>query len=270
VPSTTRVNPTQSCVSSEPQIAERTVHIPSYRLPCVYLTSCGEAAKLASTLAATSWIRIHRAHTLDNAKAQLQNIKARVILADVTFDGGSWEDAVRMAERLTLRAALVLVSPFVDHRLWIDALEGGAYDLIHQPFHADELRIILTNAHMSAISGSYPFYGPRLEAADRADKQAGTASRKAAVSIELDHGGSITAPGSIDGYQLPSAQTHLSIDGSAHTTWNSRDSNSCRRFVLCPPCRNVSRYRIAAQDACAESVIRRIEVPVALSRSTRP
>jgi hypothetical protein len=155
VAATTNDTPARTRASSEPQMAGRAPYVPSYRFPCVYLTAYSEAAQVASTLAAAVQIRIHRANTLDNAKAQLQTTKARVILADVTFAGGGWEDAVRMAACLPLRAALVLVSPFLDHRLWIDALEGGAYDLILEPFRADELRCILSNAHLSAISGSF-------------------------------------------------------------------------------------------------------------------
>jgi len=40
--------------------------------------------------------------------------------------------------------------------LWIGVLEQGAYDLIQNPFRADELRRILENAHSHATTGT-PF-----------------------------------------------------------------------------------------------------------------
>jgi FixJ family two-component response regulator len=43
-----------------------------------------------------------------------------------------------------------------DERLWIGVLEQGAYDLIQNPFRADELRCILENAHSHATTGA-PF-----------------------------------------------------------------------------------------------------------------
>ena len=148
-------------------------NIPSYRFSCVYLTSCSRAAALVSTLVASAQIQIHSANTLSCAKARLQTTEARVILTDVTFERGGWQDAVRMAARLSFRTALVLVSPFADQRLWIDALEYGAYDLILEPFHAEELSWILENAHLSAtrpwsrkgvvsvgLHQGHPFYGP--------------------------------------------------------------------------------------------------------------
>jgi len=100
-------------------------------------------ADLVSTLVASAQIRIHHANTLDNAKARLQATKARIMLTDVTFERGCCEDGMRMMARLPFRTALVLVSPLADLRLWIDALEAGAYDLVLEPFHADELRWIL-------------------------------------------------------------------------------------------------------------------------------
>jgi len=110
---------------------------------------------MASTLVESAQIRIHRSPTLNDAKARLHATKSRVLLTDVSFQRGGWEDALRMAARRPVRTALVLVSRLADERLWIDALERGAYDLILQPFHADELRRILGNAHLHATGGAY-------------------------------------------------------------------------------------------------------------------
>jgi DNA-binding NarL/FixJ family response regulator len=219
--STTEDTQAATYAASERQAVGPTPTIPSYRFSCVYLTSCSQAADLVSTLAATAQIRIHHANSLDNAKARIQATKARVILADVAFDKGDWKDAARMAAHLPFQVALVLVSRFVDHWLWIDALEGGAYDLISQPFRADELRCILANAHLSAISGSFRLCDPRNEpATEHADKLSAP-SRKGDISTGMKRERAISVPGGIDEGQLPSTHMELSIDESSQFTSTS-------------------------------------------------
>jgi FixJ family two-component response regulator len=61
-----------------------------------------------------------------------------------------------MTALLPLRTALVLVSRIADVRLWISALEHGAYDLVLEPFRADDLRRILENAYFHAIRSTTP------------------------------------------------------------------------------------------------------------------
>jgi DNA-binding NtrC family response regulator len=110
---------------------------------------------MATSMVDSVQIHIHRSTTLDHAEARLRATKSRVLLTDVSFERGSWEDALRMAASLPLRTAVVLVSRLADEGLWIDALERGAYDLILQPFRVDEMRRILENAHFHATSGGY-------------------------------------------------------------------------------------------------------------------
>ena len=143
---------------------------------CVYLTSSTRVAETASALVESVRIDIHRSTTLDDAEARLQATKSRVLLTDISFERGGWEDALRMAASLPLRTAVVLVSCLADERLWIDALERGAYDLILEPFQADEMRRILGNAHFHATSGGYSHFS--LSSSGRA-KVSATLAQKA-------------------------------------------------------------------------------------------
>jgi len=124
--------------------------IPLRGFSCVYLTSSIPAADLASRMLEAAQIHIHRSTGLDDAKALLKATRSHVLLTDVAFEKGSWRDALRMARLLPLRTALVVVSRVADERLWIGALDSAAYDLILEPFHADELRRILEHAHFNA------------------------------------------------------------------------------------------------------------------------
>jgi DNA-binding NarL/FixJ family response regulator len=208
-----------TCDASILHVAGHAPNIPSYRFSCVYLTSSSRAAALVSTLVASAQIQIHSANTLDNAKARLQATQARVMLTDVTFERGSWEDAVRMAARLPFRAALVLVSPFADQRLWIDALECGAYDLILEPFHAEELSWILESAHLSATS---------------------PCSRKSVVSAGLRQECPLYAPDSVGDDELPPTQMDSSMEEISCDVRESPISDDLYCAVAWPPDRSSS------------------------------
>lgn len=219
MPSATTDSQAATCAASAQQVTGCAPNIPSDRFPCVYLTSSSRAADLISTLAASAQIQFHRANTLDSAKARLQATRARIMLTDVTFERGGWEDAMRMAASLPLRTAVVLVSPLADQRLWIDALEGGAYDLILEPFHADELRWILGNAHLSATSPS---------------------TRRAVVSAELRQDCPLGAPDSVGDHQLLATQMESSIEEISHDVRESPISDDLYCAVACPPDRSSS------------------------------
>jgi DNA-binding NtrC family response regulator len=129
-------------------------HLKSARFSCVYLTASFRALEIAPSLLDSAQIRIHLSTTLEDAKGRLQATRSQILLTDVTFEKGSWEDALRMAGRLPLRTVVVLAAHVADERLWLDALERGAYDLIFKPFHAEETRRILENAHFRATTGA--------------------------------------------------------------------------------------------------------------------
>jgi DNA-binding response OmpR family regulator len=143
-------------------------NLASLRFSCVYLTFSSCAAEIALALLDSAQIHIHHSTTLDDAEGRLQATRSQILLTDVWFERGSWKDALRMAARLPLRTVVVLVSHIADERLWLDALECGAYDLILKPFHAEEMRRILENAHFRATGGcatsggSCNFFPPSL------------------------------------------------------------------------------------------------------------
>lgn len=145
-----------------PQASASTTHSPTRGFSCVYLTSSVRLAETAFALASAAYIQVHRCTTLGDAEAQLQDTNSHTLLTDVSIQNGNWEDALRLAARLPRRTALVLVSRLAEERLWLDALECGVYDLILEPFRADELLRVLTNAHFRATHcGSSHLYVPK-------------------------------------------------------------------------------------------------------------
>jgi DNA-binding NtrC family response regulator len=129
---------------------------PQTRIPgfsCVYLTSSVREAERASSLLESAKIRIYRAAKLGDAEARLRLTRSRVLLADTSFRGGNWTEALQIAMQRRPTTALVVAARLADENLWISVIERGAYDLVVKPFQADELRRILENAHSHATTG---------------------------------------------------------------------------------------------------------------------
>jgi CheY-like chemotaxis protein len=69
-----------------------------------------------------------------------------VVFSDVQLPDGDWKQVLQMARQAPARAEVILVSRFVDVRLYLDALEAGAFDFVAPPFHTVELGYIIVNA----------------------------------------------------------------------------------------------------------------------------
>jgi DNA-binding NtrC family response regulator len=69
---------------------------------------------------------------------------AAVVLLDA--DVYLWQAAVDQIRDQKPWVRIILVSQRVDARMWVDALNGGAYDMVSKPFHARELRSVVLGA----------------------------------------------------------------------------------------------------------------------------
>jgi DNA-binding NtrC family response regulator len=69
---------------------------------------------------------------------------AGVVLLDA--DLYRWQAAVDQIRDQKPWVRIVLVSQRADARMWVDALNGGAYDMVSKPFHARELRSVVLGA----------------------------------------------------------------------------------------------------------------------------
>ena len=89
---------------------------------------------------------IDHAGTLQQARAQLRTDDYKVLLTEAALPDGSWLDALHLARECPHDLQVIVTDPHADARLWAEALNLGAYDLIAQPFYAPEVRRILYNA----------------------------------------------------------------------------------------------------------------------------
>lgn len=86
------------------------------------------------------------AQSLQQARTQLQQDAYEVILTEAVLPDGAWLDALQLALESSSRPEVIVTDPLADERLWAEAINLGAYDLVVQPFDGAEVRRILGNA----------------------------------------------------------------------------------------------------------------------------
>jgi DNA-binding NtrC family response regulator len=91
-------------------------------------------------------IAIEHAGTLQQARTKLRKDDYDVLLTEAALPDGSWLDALHLARECPNDLQVIVTDPQADARLWSEALNLGAYDLIAQPFYEPEVRRILYNA----------------------------------------------------------------------------------------------------------------------------
>lgn len=73
------------------------------------------------------------------AAAQPMLPSASVVLCDEELSDGNWRDVLTRIEGLPVAPALVVASHLADEHLWVEVLNRGAYDLLLEPFRAEEV-----------------------------------------------------------------------------------------------------------------------------------
>ena len=89
---------------------------------------------------------VDHAGTLQQARTQLRKDDYNVLLTEAALPDGNWLDALHLARECPRELQVIVTDPHADARLWSEALNMGAYDLLAQPFYEPEVRRILYNA----------------------------------------------------------------------------------------------------------------------------
>jgi DNA-binding NtrC family response regulator len=63
----------------------------------------------------------------------------QLIFTDADLHDGKWPDVVEMAESAVQPVNVIVVARVMDEKLYIEALEGGAFDFIVPPFASSDL-----------------------------------------------------------------------------------------------------------------------------------
>ena len=83
---------------------------------------------------------------LKSARRELQRHVYSVILSEAFLPDGRWLDVLELAREYDGQVEVIVTDQDADARLWAEALNLGAYDVLSQPFYEPEVRRILQNA----------------------------------------------------------------------------------------------------------------------------
>ena len=106
-----------------------------------------EYAALRRMLPSDKWA-LTRAATVDVVRTLLRSAKDRfsVLVCERELTPGTWRNVMDQLQQIVHPPLLIVSSRFADERLWAEALNLGAYDVLATPFEADEVRRVLGSA----------------------------------------------------------------------------------------------------------------------------
>jgi DNA-binding NtrC family response regulator len=81
---------------------------------------------------------------LKDARRKVQRGAFVVVLTEANLPDGTWHDVLDLAAELDCK--VIVTHPHAEARLWVEALNLGAYDFITPRFAATEVQRIVGNA----------------------------------------------------------------------------------------------------------------------------
>jgi DNA-binding NtrC family response regulator len=82
--------------------------------------------------------------TVASALSVLREIPVPVVICDCGISSGTWGEMLDHFALLSDAPLLIVTSRLADERLWAEALNRGAWDVLAKPFDADEvIRIVI-------------------------------------------------------------------------------------------------------------------------------
>ena len=102
-------------------------------IDCVFLTCFRSEFSILATVLQYSRIRLHRAETLAEADFLLTVTGSTVLVSDILFLDGAWQDALEMAADLHPLIACLLAAEPVDGPCLAEAGSRGACAILWKP-----------------------------------------------------------------------------------------------------------------------------------------
>ena len=82
--------------------------------------------------------------------------QVQVVLTDAALPDGDWRGVLQIVAQAGVNIEVVVCSRLGDHKLWIDVLEQGAYDVLVEPYECEEVRRIVEAAAARSYMRSLP------------------------------------------------------------------------------------------------------------------
>ena len=83
--------------------------------------------------------KLSKTHSLASAMAFLRTQKTPVVLCETDLLPGTWRDLLEQVTRAPNAPAVIVSSRLADDRLWAEALNLGAWDVLARPFVKSEV-----------------------------------------------------------------------------------------------------------------------------------
>jgi len=120
-------------------------------IDCVVLTCFDSDVRFWASLFSCGGIRVHHAQTLDEADFLLTVTSATVLVMDVAFLDGSWDQAVAMLAHCHPLLPSLLIADEVDESTVSEALHRGVFGVLWKPVQPHKLRQLIRSACEAAV-----------------------------------------------------------------------------------------------------------------------
>jgi len=124
------------------------------KTPVLFVSPDVEAAGKLAGIVKDLPARLSHVATLAEANRRAAGEPYGVILTEAELPDGTWRDMLRLSLRLQDGPPVVVTSTHADTRLWLDAVDAGAMDVVAKPFDRSELSRILGNALPELTTGA--------------------------------------------------------------------------------------------------------------------
>ncbi len=102
--------------------------------------------------AALGQLSLHpgRAHNCTEASHLIGETEPHIVFTQIQLPDGTWSDVVRLAGKSATPPNIIVVSDSVDMKLYVRAIEQGAFDFVSPPFESAELGHVVRTALLEA------------------------------------------------------------------------------------------------------------------------
>ena len=90
--------------------------------------------------------KLNACRTLASALQALRKLRVPVVVCESDLRPGTWKEVLEELSTLPDPPFLIVTSRLADDRLWAEALNLGAYDVLAQPFDGSEVARIVSMA----------------------------------------------------------------------------------------------------------------------------
>jgi DNA-binding NtrC family response regulator len=91
-------------------------------------------------------VEISSVNSLEAAKRLIPQNEPDLIFTDTNLPDGSWPDVIKLADKCLTPTNVIVVSPYKDVKLYLSALDRGAYDFLLPPFEQKTLDFVVACA----------------------------------------------------------------------------------------------------------------------------